>query len=180
MKKQPEITEKTRRAFVGAFCDLYSQKPIDKISIQEIANKSGYNRSTFYQYFSDIYELLVYVENDLLDYMREHLKSGQNSNQTVQRVIQFFEEKGLYLNALLGDYGSIRFLERIKQEIPLDELDMELSADNPLAPYLIEYHVSTSISLFRLWLRRGKDISHKVLFDFIDRLYLGGVNSIIK
>jgi len=39
MKKQPEITDKTRQAFIEVFCELYSQKPIEKISIQEIANK---------------------------------------------------------------------------------------------------------------------------------------------
>ncbi|MCP1427220.1 MULTISPECIES: TetR/AcrR family transcriptional regulator [Paenibacillus] len=71
MKKQPKITEKTRQTFVGVFCELYSQKPIEKISVQEIANKSGYNRSTFYQYFTDIYELLDALENDLLNDIKE-------------------------------------------------------------------------------------------------------------
>lgn len=73
MKKQPQITEKTRQTFVGVFCELYSQKPIEKISVQEIANKSGYNRSTFYQYFTDIYELLDALENDLLNDIKEEL-----------------------------------------------------------------------------------------------------------
>ncbi|WP_339255351.1 TetR/AcrR family transcriptional regulator [Paenibacillus sp. FSL R5-0713] len=67
MKKQPQITEKTRQKFIVVFCELYSQKPIEKISVQEIANNSGYNRSTFYQYFTDIYALLDAVENDLLN-----------------------------------------------------------------------------------------------------------------
>lgn len=72
MKKQPQITEKTKQKFVEVFCELYSQKPIEKISIQEISNKSGYNRSTFYQYFTDIYELLDSVENDLLNEMKKN------------------------------------------------------------------------------------------------------------
>jgi AcrR family transcriptional regulator len=70
MKKQPQITEKTRQTFINVFCELYSQKPIEKISVQEITNKAGYNRSTFYQYFTDIYELLDFVENDLLNYIK--------------------------------------------------------------------------------------------------------------
>lgn len=72
MKKQPQITEKTKQKFVEVFCELYSQKPIEKISVQEISNKSGYNRSTFYQYFTDIYELLDSVENDLLNEMKKN------------------------------------------------------------------------------------------------------------
>ncbi|MFC6651830.1 TetR/AcrR family transcriptional regulator [Paenibacillus rhizoplanae] len=73
MNKQPQVTEKTRQRFIEVFCELYSQKPIEKISIQEIANRSGYNRSTFYQYFTDIYELLDAVENNLLHDIKQNL-----------------------------------------------------------------------------------------------------------
>ncbi|WP_253300937.1 hypothetical protein [Paenibacillus lautus] len=47
MKKQPQITEKTRQKLVEVFCELYSQKPIEKISVQEIANKSGLTAAPF-------------------------------------------------------------------------------------------------------------------------------------
>ncbi|MFD1907900.1 TetR/AcrR family transcriptional regulator [Paenibacillus rhizoplanae] len=66
MNKQPQVTEKTRQRFIEVFVSYTAKKPIEKISIQEIANRSGYNRSTFYQYFTDIYELLDAVENNLL------------------------------------------------------------------------------------------------------------------
>ena len=58
MKKQPEKTAKTKQIFVDVFCKLYTQKPFEKILVQEITNKAGYNRSTFYEYFSDMYDLL--------------------------------------------------------------------------------------------------------------------------
>jgi Transcriptional regulator len=178
MKKQPEITEKTRQAFVNAFCELYTQKPIEKISIQEIANKSGYNRSTFYQYFSDIYELLLYVENDVLNYMKEALKIEKSkSYSTVQNVLFMFEEKGIYLRALLGDYGNVQFLDHLKNEIPLDMLEKNLPKDDPKTPYLIEFHISMSLSLFRLWQHRQRDLSIDQLFDLIDSLYRKGLSS---
>src|SRR5690554_1199827 len=110
MKKQPEITEKTRQMFIDVFCELYSQKPIEKISIKEITNKSGYNRSTFYQYFTDIYELLDFVENDLLNYIKEGLaKNKEVSTHTVQNALHCLDRRDYLptLKALLGDYGSI-------------------------------------------------------------------------
>lgn len=70
MKKQPEITECTRQNLVNAFCDLYKQKPIEKISISEITSSAGYHRSTFYQYFIDIYDVLEYIENNVLSYIK--------------------------------------------------------------------------------------------------------------
>ena len=182
MKKQPEITEKTRQAFVDVFCELYCQTPIEKISIREIANRSGYNRSTFYQYFSDIYELLNYVENDVIRYMEGFLQSTKgvklSSQDFVQNVILMFEHKGKYLHALLSDYGSIRFLDRLKAELPINQLERHVSEDHPLLPYVVEFHISTVLSLFRLWVRRDKDLSHEELFSLIDALLNTGVSSL--
>ena len=134
MKKQPEITDKTRQAFINVFCDLYSQKPIEKISIQEIANKSGYNRSTFYQYFTDIYELLDYVEESILKSIKEEMASRELSTHNFQDALQCLEntEEISVLKALLGDYGSVHFLERLKREIPFERLIVDLPTNDTL------------------------------------------------
>lgn len=90
MKKQPELTEKTKQAFLDAFCDFYEQKPIEKISVQEIADAAGYNRSTFYQYFCDIYELLECVENDVIDYMQKKAFEGKDD---IPDIVIFYKKK---------------------------------------------------------------------------------------
>ncbi|QQZ60434.1 TetR/AcrR family transcriptional regulator [Paenibacillus sonchi] len=182
MKKQPETTEKTKQMFIDVFCELYSQKPIEKISIQELANKSGYNRSTFYQYFSDIYELLDFVENNLLNYIKEELAKKELSMHTVQNALHCLDKREYLsiLNALLGDYGSTRFLERLKREITLGRLDFNFPQNHSITPYLIEFYLSTSLSLFRLWLRREKDLSSAEFFKLVDNLYTKGVTPYSK
>ncbi|KOY13106.1 TetR/AcrR family transcriptional regulator [Paenibacillus xylanivorans] len=182
MKKQPELTEKTRQTFIDVFCELYSQKPIEKISVQEIAKKAGYNRSTFYQYFTDIYELLNFVETDLLKYIKEELANKELSTHTVQNALHCLEKKEYLsvLNALLGDYGSIRFLERLKREITLGRLELNLPSNSSITPYLIEFHISTSLSLFRLWLQRQKDLSPEEFFELVDTLYTKGATPYSK
>ena len=177
MRKQPEITEKTRKIFIDAFCELYCQKPIEKITVQEIANKTGFNRSTFYQYFTDIYNLLDYIENDLLSYMKEELqKNNMRHRPTTQTILLLFESKETCLNAIWGNYGSIRFFERVKKEFPLDMIEKSFPKDDPKTPYLIEFHISTSLSLFRLWQRRNKDLPPEELFDLIESLYSKGIS----
>ena len=177
MKKQPEMTDKTRQAFIHVFCDLYSQKPIEKISIQEIANKSGYNRSTFYQYFTDIYALLDYVEENVLKSIREEMASRELSTHSFQDALQCLEnaEEILILKALLGDYGSVHFVERLKREIPFERLIVNLPTHDILAPYLMEFYISTLISMFRLWIRNGKDLSSEEFVKLIDSLFANGI-----
>ena len=182
MKKQPEVTEKTRQAFIDVFCELYSQKPIEKISVQDIANKAGYNRSTFYQHFADIYELLDSVESDLLNYIKEELTNKKTSTHSIQNALHCLENSKhiSILKALLGDYGSVRFLERLKREIPFDGLDLNFPEYNFLKPYLIEFYISTSLSLFRLWLRQEKDLSSEEFFELVDSLYTKGITPYSK
>ncbi|MGO4374933.1 TetR/AcrR family transcriptional regulator, partial [Paenibacillus sp. MCAF20] len=148
MKKQPQITEKTRQKFVEVFCELYSQKPIEKISVQEIANKSGFNRSTFYQYFTDIYELLDSVENDLLNDIKKELANKELSMHTVQDTFYCLDKREhlLVLNALLGDYVIILFLKRLKKEITLNQLELNVPQNHTLTPYLMEFYLTTSLS----------------------------------
>ncbi len=67
MRKQPEVTEKTRQKFEDAFWELAAEKPIAKIAVSELTKRAGYNRSTFYEYFVDTDHLLAYVEEKLLD-----------------------------------------------------------------------------------------------------------------
>ena len=182
MNKQPEITEKTRQSFIDIFCELYTKKPIEKISVQEISNMSGYNRSTFYQYYNDIYALLAYIENDVLSYIQKMSfdKNCMEQSSDVQILIRLFEEKGKYLEALLGDYGNNRFLERLKEEIFSGEMNLSFPRENPILPYLIEFHTSTPISLFRLWHRRGKDLSLEELSALIQNLCTTGIMSYDK
>ena len=61
-----EITDQTRLNIMDAFLDLAKTKSIEKITIKDVAQKSGYNRSTFYRYFHNIY--------DLQNCINEHIK----------------------------------------------------------------------------------------------------------
>ena len=177
MKKQPEITEKTKKTFMDAFCELYCQKPIERISIQEITNRAGYNRSSFYQHFCDIYELLDYLEKDILDSIQQKL---HENNGSIKHIISLFDEKGFYINALFGDYGSNRFIEKLKANIPFEAHKLNISKDEPITPYLMEFHLSTVFSLLRLWHRRQKDLQSEELLSLIFRLYTSGISEVIK
>lgn len=177
MKKQPEVTEKTRNAIVDTFCAMYENMPIEKIFVKDLIERAGYNRSTFYQYFSDIYALLDYVENNVIETIRSRM--GEKGT-TATQLMDFFEQNELYLKALLGTNGNIHFMDRLKKEL-VQYLDVRLPEVNEqIKPYVMEHHMSTTVSLFRLWIARGKDISQEELFQLIHILYHDGYLGLIK
>lgn len=175
MKKNSEVTDRTRNTIIEAFCSMYEEQPIEKIFVKDVIAKAGYNRSTFYQYFTDIYDLLEYVENDVIRMIRDGAGKGKNDAKALK---VFFETKELYLKALLGKYGSMHFIDKLKNELK-QYMDFSLSdVDEPIQPYVAEFHMYTTISLFRLWIARNKDISQNELFGLIHVLYNKGYNGL--
>src|SRR5215469_3722405 len=103
MKKQIYKTEQTKQAILEAFCKIHSKKPIERITVQEITKKAGFNRCTFYQYFSDIYEIQDYIENDMLDYLRQKAVKGKKQGLEplgVLEIAKLYEEKDMYMSVL--------------------------------------------------------------------------------
>src|SRR3974377_431286 len=73
LKKNPEATARTRENLMQAFWSLYCQKRIDHISVKEITDTDGYHRSTFYEYFVDIYDVFNQLEDELLAELKENV-----------------------------------------------------------------------------------------------------------
>ncbi|NOW03605.1 hypothetical protein BCM20_003209 [Clostridium beijerinckii] len=127
-------------------------------------------------------ELLDFVESDLLSYMKEELTNMKESTASIQNALNCIENSKhiSVLKALLGDYGSVHFLERLKREIPFDGLDLNFQEYDFLKPYLIEFYISTSLSLFRLWIKQEKDLSSEEFFKLVDTLYKNGITPYSK
>ena len=52
------MAQHTKNAIRLAFIQLLNERPLDKISIKDIAEKSAVNRNTFYYYYTDIFALV--------------------------------------------------------------------------------------------------------------------------
>ena len=58
--------EKTQGLILNAFSELYMKSDIDRISVKMICEKAEINRSTFYTYFNDVYQLQEALEENLV------------------------------------------------------------------------------------------------------------------
>jgi AcrR family transcriptional regulator len=56
-KEDPRIT-RTRSLILGAFMELLPEKGFQSLTVQDITEKAGINRATFYAHFPDKYALL--------------------------------------------------------------------------------------------------------------------------
>ena len=175
MKKQPEVTEQTRKNILAAFCRLYETRPIERINVKDVIAAAGSHRSTFYAYFSDVYALLAYLEDDVINYIKARAGAAPHTPEALLRLLN---DKEMYLKVLLGTFGYVHFQERLQEEF----IRKQAAADSgdSLSPYLSEFHMTVSLSMYRLWLKRNKDIPMEELTALIHILYTKGADGIPK
>lgn len=66
-------TERTKRSIANAFLKLRKQKPIERITVKELAELAYINKATFYIHYHDIYDLTEQLENELLEQIVQEL-----------------------------------------------------------------------------------------------------------
>lgn len=60
-------TERTKNSIRNAFLELRKQKPLEKISVKELAEHAYINKATFYTHYRDIFDLADQLENEFFD-----------------------------------------------------------------------------------------------------------------
>lgn len=60
-KRSYAVSAETKHALAAALKQLMVQKPLEKITIQEITSLCGMKRQNFYYHFEDIYDLLQWM-----------------------------------------------------------------------------------------------------------------------
>ena len=55
------MSQTTKRALEASLKKLLLQKPLNKITINDITEDCGVNRMTFYYHFKDIYDLVDWI-----------------------------------------------------------------------------------------------------------------------
>ena len=171
-KKSSVRSVQTRRALKEAFCRLYIDKPLNKIAIKEVCRIAGYNRSTFYQYYLDLDDLLLEIETETLAYIAAQRKTVHTSDSNfISELMELYEQEKVYMDAMLGPHSTPRFLDNLLHLAVQSNLDFDLRPNDPYFPYLVEFRYQGALSIFRLWLRRKRDLPFADLLAFIQKRY---------
>lgn len=169
MNKRPEITDQTRNNLREAFWTLYQKNPVSRITVKQITDLAGYNRATFYHYYSDVYQLLESEEEKLLGEIGSLFEAAEKSAaagdlaEQIGPLLEVLVSNNRYASALLSDHGDPAFVNSLKDMIwpfierffvTVDDLD-------PYARQLVrEYCLSAVFGTVRFWLNDPKiDIS---------------------
>lgn len=177
----------TRQNLVDAFWQLYCKKKIEKITVKEVCDLAGYNRSTFYAYFTDVYEILEEIEEQTVateDFKKiilnelfhgEHFQADRKKI-VLTSVIDFFEKNRTYLPILLNCDPFFRqkllkkltpaVLSMYKQLTPQEMLEVK---------YLMEYQSAAMLSTISKWYTDGKDMPMEQFLELLLAVTTNGI-----
>lgn len=186
MKNNTEYVSKTKQDLIDAFWCLYCEKRIEKITIKEITVKAGYNRSTFYEYFSDIYDVLDQIENSIIPNIHELPPASilsENSKIPLDTFLKLYEQNEKYYSVLLGDNGDPSFASKLKNAIkPLlkKALTSQVKLNDIEFDFILEYILSSMISLMSYWFKNDKILPVEKLIFLMNEIMENGVISTLK
>jgi AcrR family transcriptional regulator len=183
-RKPDARVHRTRNQLGRALIELIVEKPINDVTVQDVLDRAGVGRSTFYLHFRDKGDLLMSQLEMFLEMMSTVLSVRKERSQRVAPVAEMFahigNENKLY--RVLSDSGHLaeffelaegyfaRGIQRRLTEsgrmakVPQRELAARASA---LAGSLL--------SLLRWWLDRGEKETPEAMDALFHRMVWGGV-----
>ena len=89
-RKSDPLTQRTRDSLGDALIALMREKPFDEITVQNVLDRAGVGRSTFYSHFRDKHDLFLEDANDFFQHVSMMLSQSRESSRRVAPVREMF------------------------------------------------------------------------------------------
>jgi len=169
-----EKNRKTKQLIQVSFMQILEEKPFDSITIGDITKKVKINRGTFYLHFTDKYDLLERIEQQLFADLGNHidaLQSGYSTSTTLEKeqeqlaasLFSSIETQSPILKIFLSDHGRagfhLRFRDAFSKKVRSNLERNESFNVNLKVPmeYFLAFITSAFLGLMEQWIQNGLD-----------------------
>ncbi len=180
--------ENVEKRLIESFKELAKKIPIEKITIQEIAEGAGVIRPTFYNHFQDKYQLLEYIfKSEVIVPVKPLIQNDMLDDAVVLIFVRMLEDKEFYgrVYRLQGQNSFESIVKDSLYEILLDFI-REYS-DNKVSRYkllshetLARYYSEFLGFIFIVWIRDGMIVSPQEMRDLFNYIKDHSLYEIIR
>lgn len=164
---------------------LLKEKPISRITIKELCEDAEINRATYYAHYSDQFDQLKQIEEELISGILSNLNElsaetrEKDLLKIVENILLYINENAELCRVLLGRNGDIDFqeniIEIIQAQIPLI-MQSKKAINNSTVDDLFIYMSTGSLGIIRKWLFNESDKrTPKEIASFIVKLTNSGL-----
>ncbi|NLV86500.1 MAG: TetR/AcrR family transcriptional regulator [Clostridiales bacterium] len=185
-KKIDQRVRLTQSLLKNALVQLMQEQHISKISIRAICEVADINRSTFYVHYSNQYDLLHKIEQEVLDNLNKHLsnqsldESHPISVQVLTKILDYAKDNVELFKALLSENCDFTFQKNLMELAQVISDQQNQAFDERTQEYIKLFGFTGIISMLQKWLHDGTKESPAQMAEFIIQIYYYGINSLNK
>lgn len=180
------MSQVTKRALETSLKNLLLQKPLDKITINDITADCGINRMTFYYHFKDIYDLVEWACIEDAKRALEGKKTYETWQQGLLRIFEaVLENKPFIVNV----YHSVsrehveNYLYKVTYDLLIDVVN-EKAAGTAVRDedreFIADFYKYAFVGVMLNWVKNDmKEDPHKIV-ERMNAIMLGNVAGAIE
>ncbi|MEG1409777.1 MAG: TetR-like C-terminal domain-containing protein [Terrisporobacter sp.] len=167
--KQDRRIRKSKESLKNSLIEIMSKKPVNNITVKELVSTADLNRSTFYNYYEDIPDMLSKLEeelyNEFLHTIEMHICKNSKDIDITKEVHGFIEDmcnviKNNYefCRCIFSKNGDINFLFKLEELVEnhiKDQLKEKFEGKMNHLPYMYAFFKSGYIGILKNWMNGG-------------------------
>lgn len=178
-KKDNQRVKITKKIIRDTLVDMIGEMSINKITVSSLCKRAEINRSTFYNYYSDIYDLLKKMEDEIFTEIKEDIKKHEldenRSFADAKHMLEKIKENKKLYSILAENYNDKEFFKKIK-DIGKSICISKWKHMNPKLEdkYLEALYIVYSNGYFNLmleWLNGNLDISETDMIELENKMF---------
>lgn len=162
-KDNSRSRETNRRIIQAAFELLIKKQSIAKVTVREVCELAGINRSTFYAHFIDMYDLFEKAEKTMEQSMTEafleHIHGGSNISKCFVSMFEFIREYRQFYEIYLSEANHPTIgLARDLYQAKLGDVDMSAFGFDLFEgeiKYQEDFFIAGLTAIIRRWVSEG-------------------------
>ena len=172
----------TKKAIAYTFKDLLKEKPFNKITVNDIANKCDINRQTFYYHFQDIRDLIEWICIDEVDNLLEKKDECEKWEDKFLLIFKIMEQEKIFINNI---YNSVSVevlrsnLYRLVYPIIYNEI-VEKSKGKNLREedkkFITDFYKYSFVSIVLNWIYNGMHENPELIVAKVSSLITGTID----
>lgn len=184
--KTDRRVQRTRDALGDALIALMHEKPFDSILVQDVLDRAGVSRSTFYEHYRDKEDLFMSDADEFFEALSTHLSRHNDPTERVVMVREFFGHVAQVQQFIRSLTASGRFHDAMELaeahfargiERRLAELPRSRAIPPEQRTALAHAQAGALMSLLQWWVDRGMRESAAQMDDLFHSIFWGGVNA---
>ncbi|MCD7867634.1 MAG: TetR/AcrR family transcriptional regulator [Clostridiales bacterium] len=113
--------KKTKRSIRSAFLALREKKPLERITVKELAGKAEISKATFYLHYRDIYDSSETLENELIQTCLKGIRDPEtfltNPSEFVTDFVNMFYSQRTMIRILFSGSRAYAFSASVEKAL---------------------------------------------------------------